>query len=451
MFKYFIHFCQAKKGDCWIAKYIQHFVPLGGPWLGAVQLMKTVMIDGSFEPLDLLFTESQMLTILRSVPVGRYLQPIGNWNDGLDLPFVLVRDQTYVSVSLGRWRVSPTTLTGLPVSMIRADVAQAGRIASFKQPLEFHNANPFVEKCTFVMDADASSVTFEILLREKCPQGMIVAASKFECKWGSQKDWSDDVTVTLFEPKYQSADMVSMIELLPTECNVNRPMRLMSRARADLMNLRSNQQDGRHGSVLRHEFGTVRVRVTVLGSQELGSRSRWKYSLKKAMFKKIIHKISLSRSLNTWRDNKCEACESTAATCISQMSEVESDEADEHHAVKFDDVDDYCWPETAEESGPELDGCPQGPPGARGFTRKLTYNKRGAPTNGRGEPLHPLEQHMGAQGSDCGRHHSKGEGKVWKPAHPLALQVTQAPDDCLVHQLLSFCLSPLSVCQAASL
>ena len=26
-----------------------------------------------------------MLTILRSTPVGRYLQPIGNWEDGLDV------------------------------------------------------------------------------------------------------------------------------------------------------------------------------------------------------------------------------------------------------------------------------------------------------------------------------------------------------------------------------
>lgn len=95
--KYFLHFCHAHRGEAWIAANIQHFVPLGGPWLGAVKLMKVsctrphhvscvthalmtvqaVMIDGSFEPLDSLFSESQMLTILRSVPVGRYLQPTG--------------------------------------------------------------------------------------------------------------------------------------------------------------------------------------------------------------------------------------------------------------------------------------------------------------------------------------------------------------------------------------
>ena len=38
--KYFIHFCHARKGEQWITDNIAHFVPLGGPWLGAVQLMK---------------------------------------------------------------------------------------------------------------------------------------------------------------------------------------------------------------------------------------------------------------------------------------------------------------------------------------------------------------------------------------------------------------------------
>ena len=38
--KYFLHFCHAKKGNQWMTDNIAHFVPLGGPWLGAVQLMK---------------------------------------------------------------------------------------------------------------------------------------------------------------------------------------------------------------------------------------------------------------------------------------------------------------------------------------------------------------------------------------------------------------------------
>ena len=50
----------------------QHFVALGGPFLGSVTLLQAVMVDGTFPPLDMLFTESQMLSILREPawPVG---------------------------------------------------------------------------------------------------------------------------------------------------------------------------------------------------------------------------------------------------------------------------------------------------------------------------------------------------------------------------------------------
>ena len=41
------------------------------------------MIDGTFAPLDMIFSEAEMLMILRSTPVGQYLQPVGNWDDGL--------------------------------------------------------------------------------------------------------------------------------------------------------------------------------------------------------------------------------------------------------------------------------------------------------------------------------------------------------------------------------
>ena len=63
------------------------------------------MIDGTFAPLDMIFSEAEMVTlaskgnklkygflqlmILRSTPVGQYLQPTGNWNDGLVLAALL--------------------------------------------------------------------------------------------------------------------------------------------------------------------------------------------------------------------------------------------------------------------------------------------------------------------------------------------------------------------------
>jgi len=59
------------------------------------------MVDGCFPPLDTMFTESDMLTIMRGVPVGRYLQPTGRWEDGLDIPFVYVRHQIFIRLRFG--------------------------------------------------------------------------------------------------------------------------------------------------------------------------------------------------------------------------------------------------------------------------------------------------------------------------------------------------------------
>ena len=105
--KYFLHFCNAKKGSDWMDSHIAHFVALGGPFRGSVALLRAMMIDGSFPPLDMMFTQSQMLTIMRGAPVGRYLQPTGNWADGMNLPFVYVRREKYIRVSFG-----PLKLTG---------------------------------------------------------------------------------------------------------------------------------------------------------------------------------------------------------------------------------------------------------------------------------------------------------------------------------------------------
>ena len=42
----------------WMANHLGKFIPLGGPFLGSVKLLRAVMVDGSFEPLDALFDES---------------------------------------------------------------------------------------------------------------------------------------------------------------------------------------------------------------------------------------------------------------------------------------------------------------------------------------------------------------------------------------------------------
>ena len=96
--KYFLHFCHAAKGREWVDAHVGHFVPLGGPFRGAVTLMRAMMVDGAFPPLDLMFSESDMLTIMRGAPVGRYLQPCGSWEDGLNLPFCYVRHLSLIHI-----------------------------------------------------------------------------------------------------------------------------------------------------------------------------------------------------------------------------------------------------------------------------------------------------------------------------------------------------------------
>jgi len=97
--KYWLHFCHAAKGPEWMAQYVTHFVPLSGPWYGSVDPIRNTAIDGlTGEALDLMFSGSQLLTLCRALPVFRFLQPAGNWEDGLDLPFAYLRRELYLEV-----------------------------------------------------------------------------------------------------------------------------------------------------------------------------------------------------------------------------------------------------------------------------------------------------------------------------------------------------------------
>ena len=70
--KYFLHFCHAKKGADWMARNITHFIPLGGPFMGSVSIFRNTAIDGSTgEALDMMFSESQLLTLCRTWPSFR--------------------------------------------------------------------------------------------------------------------------------------------------------------------------------------------------------------------------------------------------------------------------------------------------------------------------------------------------------------------------------------------
>ena len=156
--KYFLHFCHAAKGREWVDAHVGHFVPLGGPFRGAVTLMRAMMVDGAFPPLDLMFSESDMLTIMRGAPVGRYLQPCGSWEDGLNLPFCYVRHEKYVKIGFGPFETdsSHPEVSSLDIYKLRCKVDPLGTIIEPQQPMDFHREHPFVETVTLVLQGDHS-------------------------------------------------------------------------------------------------------------------------------------------------------------------------------------------------------------------------------------------------------------------------------------------------------
>lgn len=166
-----------------MTKHIKHFVALGGPFLGAVALQHAVMIDGTFDPIDKFFTESDMITMMRSFPVGRYLQPQGNWQDGLDLPFLFIRDEIYIKVSIGEFQIYDCLESDfrpvnnenldyskvfgyLDYSKIRVQLKHRSKVGLCSQPLEFQKNNQFHESVTFAVRSKwaRNDAKLEILL-----------------------------------------------------------------------------------------------------------------------------------------------------------------------------------------------------------------------------------------------------------------------------------------------
>ena len=44
--KYFLHFAHETKGAEWLDEHVQHFVPLGGPFQGSVDILRNTVVDG---------------------------------------------------------------------------------------------------------------------------------------------------------------------------------------------------------------------------------------------------------------------------------------------------------------------------------------------------------------------------------------------------------------------
>ena len=95
--------------------------------------------------------------------MGRYLQPTSNWQDGLDIPFAFVRQETYLTVRIGA--VTLTNKQGMcDLDKARLQVGLADRLVSCMQPLSFHQQSPFIERATFVLSQNEKTAELQILL-----------------------------------------------------------------------------------------------------------------------------------------------------------------------------------------------------------------------------------------------------------------------------------------------
>jgi len=123
-----------------------------------------MMVDGAFPPLDMMFSESDMLTIMRGAPVGRYLQPTGSWDDGLNTPFCYVRHEKYVKIGFGPLTAAASAEGGSATwnnvnefELITRVCDSAGiplATVGPQQELAFHRTHPFTESVTVVLPGE---------------------------------------------------------------------------------------------------------------------------------------------------------------------------------------------------------------------------------------------------------------------------------------------------------
>ena len=88
-----------------------------------------------------------------------YLQPEGDWQDGLDLPFCYIRREQYVRVAIGG-----TAGLAVPLDSVQIAVRAAGIMVSCNQTWAFREHSPFVETITFVLPVKTAEAMLEVLL-----------------------------------------------------------------------------------------------------------------------------------------------------------------------------------------------------------------------------------------------------------------------------------------------
>ena len=158
-----------------------------------------------------------MLTMLRSAPVGRYLQPIGNWNDGLDLPFVFVREELYIKVSLGQIVLNDpsleSSLEGATLTLQHGDTS-----VTCNEDVWYQKRNPYKEKVLF-----ASQELGMLRIRVK---GTINATAEYDLANQSLTQPNADIQSEIDDPEFRSTFENSPISDVPNFANQAQTLRL---------------------------------------------------------------------------------------------------------------------------------------------------------------------------------------------------------------------------------
>lgn len=385
------------------------------------------MIDGEFAPLDMLFSESQMLTILRSVPVGRYLQPIGDWNDGLDMPFVFVRDEIYMGVCLGgiSWETAVSFLEPQPgvgnAEQQRLQVRHDGRTANCRQTLDFHRKNPYVERATFVLPSDTTTAQVQIVLLDT-EAGDEIATGALDVTCSESCDTSELFCVDLFES----------------------PKILAEKAKDLAEGIQDMAEGNRLATPMKTLVGRIELQITLLSSRMMSSKSRWKVTHQHAVVDQLAARIQMRKILVDWRGNAKQNGHgkfdlgvndsfqqaSVASLPLPQYAEDRATHSngdeDTFHSYDGDntfhshDDDDTFESQADVISDDEVELVMR--TSLAEVEGEISYSR-----------LHPLEQHTG--GKECEQHwsencaccgtiseHTGAKGVRWTAAHPLALQ-----------------------------
>ena len=287
------------------------------------------------------------------------------------MPFLFVRDEIYLSVCVGELRIQKGETAELRIEVAHA----SGSIGYCKQTTEFHLENPFVERVLFAIPPDVDSTSFTVVIRDVEEQILAQGIHHVSYDCNEDLDSSEIVHLPLFLPDVKLADD--------------------------------------RGQDLEKAYGSLKLMVTLLASNHMNDRSRWK----------AVHQISLLDQLSQ-RLNLCSHIRSWHAQCCIGVFKG----AEEHTATVpwFDAADISHENDTISDASMD-DGyhsCDS--------DCSIAINLFGVDAQDNRSGLHPLEQHTGGYSVEANAKCScraKSEDNYhirWVPAHPLALQAYES-------------------------